>query len=121
MAQLVLACLGGALGAGVTMWIYRRTPTHLRVLITNTSVCAFLGALTAARPYIPGPIFEAGFFSTTAPITSVLLSSPVPRENFDVLTFVLRRAAEIALNLVYGTVFALLGFLVVTLLTGPPL
>lgn len=120
MKALVPMCLGGAGAAVVLSLFYYRLPSTRLVTAVNGCACALLGALTAYPHFDPvlTPLV-AGFLSTAAPLTSVFLPWPAIETMSEAMRFAGRVGGLLALNLLYGTAFAIVGFLSVFLITTP--
>lgn len=114
-------CLGGAGAAAVLSWFYYRLPSTRLVLAVNSGACAVLGALAGC----PGshsvltPLV-VGFVSTSAPLTSVFLPCPPIEARAEAIRFAGRIGGLLALNLLYGTAFAMVGFLMALRITTSP-
>ena len=120
MKALVPMCLGGAGAAGVLSLFYYRLPSTRLVTAVNGGGCALLGALMA-YPH-PHPLLTplvAGFLSTAAPLTSVFLPWPAIETMSEAIGFAGRVGGLLALNLLYGAAFAMVGFLGVLFIATP--
>jgi Na+/H+-translocating membrane pyrophosphatase len=111
-------CLGGASGAVALSWLCYRLPSWRLVTAINGAACALLAALTTYphAQLVLTPL-AAGFLSTAAPLTSVFLHQPTIETVSDALQFAGRVGGLLALNLLYGVAFAMVGFLGVLLVT----
>lgn len=122
MNALLLMCFGGAGAAIAASFFYYRMPSRRLVIAVNCGACALIAALTAypnAHPVLT-PLL-AGFLSTSAPLTSVFLPWPAIETVSEAIQFTGRICGLLALNLLYGTVFAIVGFLSIFFFTAPPL
>lgn len=122
MTHVAFMAVGGALGAVVSSRIYRLGGSRRRVVLVGVTACALLGALMGIQDHLSEPVFAAGvgFLGTAAPLTALHKGDALPRGTTGVLSFASRRALDVAVLLVYGTVFAVLGFLAATLISGVP-
>jgi hypothetical protein len=114
-------CLGGACGAVALAWLCYRLRSWRLVTAIDGAACALLAALTAYphSQLVLTPL-AAGFLSTVAPLTSVFLHRPAIETVSDALQFAGRVGGLLALNLLYGAAFAMVGFLGVLFVTIPP-
>lgn len=122
MNALPLMCVGGAGAAVLLSLFYFRQPSIRLVIAGNCGACALVAALTVYPHYYPvlTPV-AAGFLSTAAPLTSVFQPWPAIETMSEALRFAARVGGLLALNLLYGTAFAMVGFLSVFLVATPAL
>lgn len=122
MKAVVVMCLGGAGAAVVLSWFYSRLPSTRLVVAVNSVSCAVLGAL-AGCPHSHSVLtpLAVGFVATSAPLTSVFLSFPAIETRSEAIRFAGHVGAILALNLLYGAAFAMVGFLIVLRISVPPL
>ncbi|MGA7052521.1 MAG: hypothetical protein WBZ37_14860 [Mycobacterium sp.] len=111
-------CAGGAAASVVLSFLYFRLPSPRQVIAINGGVCALLAALTVYPHSLPvlTPLV-AGFLSTAAPLTSVFRRRPAIETMSEAIQFAGRVGGLLALNLVYGAAFAMVGFLGVLFIT----
>lgn len=122
MKALVPMCFGGAAAAVVLSLFYCRLPSTWLITAVNSGACALFGGLMAC-PH-PHPVLTplaGGFASTAAPLTSVFLPWPAIETFCEAIRFAGRVAGVLALNLLYGAAFAMVGFLSVSLAAAPSL
>lgn len=120
MKALIPMCLGGVGAAVVLSLFYYRLPSTRLVAAVNGGACALLAALTT-YPH-PHPVLTplvAGFLSTAAPLTAVFLPWPAIETTSEALRFAGRVGGLLALNLLYGAAFAMVGFLGVWFVATP--
>jgi hypothetical protein len=112
MKALVSTCVGGAGAAVVLSLLYYRLPSPRLVIAVNGGACALLAALmTYPHSHSVLTPLVAGFLSTAAPLTSVFLRWPAIETMSEAIQFAGCVGGLLALNLLYGATFAVVGFL----------
>ncbi len=120
MKALILMCFGGAAAAVTLSLFYYRLPSLRLLTGVNCGACALLGALMVYPRSHPVPTdLVAGFLSTAAPLTSVFMPWPTIETISEAIRFAGRVGGLLALNLLYGAAFAMVGFLAVLFITTP--
>jgi hypothetical protein len=118
---LLPMCVGGVGAAVILSLLYYRLPSPRLAIGINCVGCALLAAVTG-YPH-PHPVVTplvAGFLSTATPLTSVFQRRPAIETLSDAIRFAVRIGGLLALNLLYGAAFAMVGLLSLFLVASPP-
>jgi hypothetical protein len=112
LAELIQLGVGALFGAILAIAVRRNRDTASAMGILNVSVCTAIGILTMVHmrwPHLP-VLIAVGFFSSAAPLTLTLASTPSIESTADALQYLRRAAGSVTLHMLYGIGFAVLGF-----------
>jgi hypothetical protein len=113
VTQVLLVALGGALGSAVFRMLYYQPPSQWRVVVVNSAACMVLASVVTLVPQL-GMAFGLvafGVLTSVAPLTSVLLPMPKVLRPADAWRLIRRSSIALAVNAVFCTSFAVVGYL----------
>ena len=120
MTALIAMCGGGAAAASMVSLLLCRLSSPRRVIAFNSAACALFAALTAFAP--SGSVLTAlaaGFLTAAAPLTSVVRRQSAIETVPEAIHFAARVGVLMALSLLYGAAFAMIGFLAALFVAAP--